>query len=132
MKPSTAFRACIALGLVSGLGLFADPATTAVGRGAVLLRLDDSPPALPLAPSFEKEDGDNGPLGLTLKNTSGNPIKASGVVSLNLGSNAVSKTKEVPEHVIERAETWTIYGLSSGDKVTIVADGFSPLVLTVP
>ena len=30
------------------------------------------------------------------------------------------------------AETWTIYGLSTGDRVTIEADGFAPLALTVP
>jgi hypothetical protein len=120
------------LGCFFSLATVLVPATRAGEGGAELRRLDDSLPALPLAATFEKEDGDNGPFGLTLKNTSGNPIKASGVLTLNLGPGAVTKTRDIPEHMIERAETWTIYGLSSGDKVTIVADGFAPLALTVP
>jgi hypothetical protein len=85
-----------------------------------------------LTGSFEKEDGVNGPYGLVLKNTSGNPIRASGRVFLNVGSDASRKTRDIPEHIVERAETWTIYGLSSGDRVTIEADGFTPVALTVP
>jgi hypothetical protein len=140
MSHSTAFRAfpalgrsaVIALGCIFGLPTILVPATGANESGAALRPMDDSLPALPLTGTFEKEDGDNGPYGLTLKNTSGNSIKASGIVLLNVGSNAYSKTKEVPEHVVARAETWTIYGLSTGDRVTIEADGFAPLTLTVP
>jgi hypothetical protein len=140
MNRSTAFRAwpalgraaSMALGCTLGLGAILVPATRAGGSGVELRRLDDSLPALPLTASFEKEDGDNGPFGLTLKNTSGSPIKASGVLTLNLGAGATGKTREIPEHMIERAETWTIYGLSTGDKVKIEADGFTPLALTVP
>jgi hypothetical protein len=120
------------LGCIFSLATVLVPATRAGESGAALWRLDDSLPALPLTGNIEKEDGDNGPYGLTLKNTSGNSIKASGIVHLNVGSNAFGKTREVPEHVIGQAEAWTIYGLSSGDRVTIEADGFAPLALTVP
>jgi hypothetical protein len=140
MNSSTAFRAyaamsgaaVFALGCFLGLSTVLVPPARAGEGGAELRRLDNSLPALPLSTNFEKEDGDNGPFGLTLKNTSGDPIKASGVVTLNLGTDAISKTRQIPEHTIERAETWTVYGLSTGDKVTIVADGFAPLAVTVP
>jgi hypothetical protein len=136
MSYSTDFRALPALGrsavitlaCIFGLPTILVPATRADESGAALRPLDDSLPALPLTGTFEKEDGDNGPFGLVLKNTSGNPIKASGV----LISSVDSKAREIPEHLVERAETWTLYGLSSGDKVTIRAGGFAPLTLTVP
>jgi hypothetical protein len=53
-------------------------------------------------------------------------------VLLSPGSNPNSKTRDIPEHVVSRAETWTIFGLSVGDRVTIEAGGFAPLVVTVP
>lgn len=98
----------------------------------MLRPLDDSLPALPLTATFEKADGVNGPYAVTLRNTSGNSIRASGSVSLNVGSTADRKIRDIPEHVVERAETWSIYGLSTGDRVTIEADGFASLALTVP
>jgi hypothetical protein len=124
--------AVIALGCIFSFAIMHVPTSRAGESGASLRPLDDSLPALPLTGTFEKEDGDNGPYGLSLKNTSGNSIRASGSVLLNVGSNANRKTRDIPEHVVDRAETWTIYGLSSGDGVTIEADGFAPLVLTVP
>jgi hypothetical protein len=122
----------IAIGCILGLAPVLSPATRAAESGAALRPLDDSLPALPLSGDFEKADGDNGPYALTLKNTSGNPVKASGVVRMNVGADASIKTRQIAGHVIERAETWTIYGLSTGDKISIEADGFAPLVLTVP
>ena len=140
MSRSTPSRACqalgrgtvIALGCVLGLAIAHVPASRAGESGAALRPLDDSLPALPLTADFEKADGNNGPYALTLRNTSGNSIRASGSVLLNVGSDANRKTRDIPEHVVERAETWTIYGLSTGDRVTIEADGFAPLALTVP
>jgi hypothetical protein len=126
--PTLCRAAVIASGCFFSVGTVLVPATRAGESGSELRRLDDSLPALPLTADFEKEDGDNGPYGLTLKNTSGNPIKASGVVVLSVDN----KAREIPEHLIERAETWTLYALSSGDKVTIQAGGFAPLALTVP
>lgn len=135
--PSRAYRAfgratVIALGCAFSLAIVHVPASRAGESGAALRPLDDSLPALPLTATFEKADGDNGPYALTLRNTSGNSIRASGSVLLNVGSNAYRKTRDIPEHVVDRAETWTIYGLSTGDRVTIEADGFAPLALTVP
>jgi hypothetical protein len=140
MNHSTAPRAfpalvkstVIAVGCILGLAALPAPTTRAGESDAVLRPLDDSLPALPLSGDFAKADGDNGPYGLTLKNTSGNPVKASGTVRMNVTPDASTKVRQIAGHVIERAETWTIYGLSSGDKVTIEADGFAPLTLTVP
>jgi hypothetical protein len=140
MSHSTPFRAhsafggstVIALGCILSLAIAHVPASGAGAGGAALRPLDDSLPALPLTATFEKADGDNGPYALTLRNTSGNPIRASGSVFLNVGSNAGRKTRDIPEHVVDRAETWTIYGLSTGDRVAIEADSFAPLALTVP
>jgi len=124
--------ALIALGCAFSLAIVDVPKSRAGVPAAVLQPRYDNLPALPLSGTFEKEDGDNGPYGLVLKNTSGNPIRASGRVFLNVASSANRKTRDIPEHVVERAETWTIYALSSGDRVTIEADGFTPLALTVP
>lgn len=130
--PTFGRAAVIALGIVIGLAIVRVPESRASSNGALLRPLDDSLPALPFTASFGKADGDNGPFEVTLRNTSGNSIRASGSVSLNVGSNADRKIRDIPEHVVERAETWSIYGLSTGDRLTIEADGFSPLALTVP
>jgi len=105
--------------------------STDVG-GPRLLSMDNQIQVLPFTATFSKADGDNGPFGLTLRNTSGNSIRASASVSLNAGPNADGKVREIPGHVVDRAETWTIYGLSTGDRVTVQADGYSALNLTVP
>ena len=124
-------RGALALaGSILGLASFPAPAAGADGIGAALTRLDDSLPALPFTSDFEKEDGDNGPYGLTLKNTSGNAIKVNVVVLPNAGSGG--NKRDIPEHLVGREESWTIYGLSTGDRVTVEAGGFAPLALTVP
>jgi len=129
--PALVKSTMIAVGGLLGLAVLA-PTTRAAESAAALRPLADSLPALPLTGDFAKADGDNGPYGLTLKNTSGNPVKASGTVRMNVTPDASTKARQIAGHVIERAETWTIYGLSTGDIITIEADGFAPLTLTVP
>ena len=131
VRPALGSFAAIALGFSLALTLAQAPAMKAAGSVA-LRPLDDALPALPLTATFDKGDGDNGPYILSLKNTSGDPIKASGTVALSVASHADKKTRDIPEHVVERGETWTIPGLASGDKVTITAAGVAPLELTVP
>jgi hypothetical protein len=131
IRPALSRVAAIALGCALGLALVQPPAMKAADSAA-LRPLDDKLPALPLTAAFDKADGDNGPYVLSLKNTSADSIKASGSVLLSVASHADKKTKDIPEHVVGRAEVWTIPGLATGDKVTIVADGFAPLELTVP
>lgn len=122
--------ALAALGCAFSLAIFVVPTSKAGEGGAALQRLDDSLPAIPLAASFEKADGDNGPYELILKNTSADPIKAAG--SVRAGTSGDRVTRDIAEHLISRAETWTITGLSEGDRVTISADGFAPLSVKVP
>jgi hypothetical protein len=97
-----------------------------------LVALDDKLPDLPFTSDFSKGDGDNGPNVLTLKNTGNADIRASGTVALAVASHGDRKTKDIPEKVVGRDESWTITSLASGDKVTITADGYAPLVLMVP
>jgi hypothetical protein len=123
--------ASIAVGCALGLALIQVPAMRAADSTA-LRPLDDKLPSLPFAASFDKADGDNGPYVLSLKNTSGDSIKASGSVLLSVAVHNNAKTRDIPEHTVGRDEVWTIPGLAVGDKVTIVAAGFSPLELTVP
>jgi len=121
----------IALGFALGLAVF--PATAARAADAAALRPLDNPlPSLPFTATFDKADGDSGPYVLSLKNTSGGPIKASGTVFLSVASHGDKKTRDIAEHVTGPAEVWTVPGLAATDKVTITADGFSPLELTVP
>jgi hypothetical protein len=123
--------ASIAMGCALVLSLASASATRAADS-ATLRSLDDKLANLPLTASFDKADGDNGPYVLSLKNTSGDSIKVSGSVLLSVMSHNNSKTRDIPEHVVGRAEVWTIPGLAAGDKVTLMASGFTPLELTVP
>jgi hypothetical protein len=122
----------IALGCIPLLALLRVPASGASESGAILRPLDDSLPVLPMTGTFEKADGDNGPYALNLKNTSGNSIRVSGSVFTGAGSNASAKIRDIPEHVVEREVTWSIFGLSTGNSVVLQAGGFAPLTLTVP
>ena len=83
-RPSFGRAAVVALGCAFSLAVVHAPASRAGEAGAALRPLDDHLPALPLTGTFQKEDGDNGPYGLSLKNTSANSIRASGSVLLNI------------------------------------------------
>jgi hypothetical protein len=120
-----------AIGCVFGLAIvqLAGAAST-----STLAPLADQAPALPLTTSFAKAaPGPNGgPYTLTLKNTSAAALKVSGKVDLSVVSHATAKSRELPAHVIPAGGTWAINDLVAADKVTLTADGFVPLTLTVP
>lgn len=88
----------------------------------------------PLESSFSKEKtGETAGLHvLTLKNISQQPVKISGVVALSVVVHNRDKTRTVPSQVLEAGKTARVEGLASHDKVTITAEGFAPLELTVP
>ena len=46
--------------------------------------------------------------------------------------HADAKVKTLPTHALDAGQIWTIKDLSAGDKLSISADGFSKLELTVP
>lgn len=98
-----------------------------------LRQMDDKAPALPLSATFTKNaSSDAGPYVLTLLNTGKSTLTVSGKVQLAVQSHAGLKTRDIPSHAIEAGKDWAISDLSAGDKVTLTADSYAPLELTVP
>lgn len=131
-RSMTSKAAFVAFGCALGLVLFQTPMLRAAGS-VQAQALDDKAPALPLTATFEKVSGaEAGPYVLNLKNVSKESIKASATVLSSLPSHANRRTMDIPEHVIEPGQVWTISDLAAADKVTVTAPGFAPLELTVP
>ncbi len=100
---------------------------------AALLRLDDKAPSLPLTASFEKvADSTGGPYVLSLKNISKDAIEVTVKIHLSVAFHANNKDRNVPAHVIDPDQVWTVSDLAAGDKITVTAAGFAPLELVVP
>ena len=128
LKIASLFACCAVLGLLVSQGPAARASAT-----ATLQPLDDKAASLPLTASFEKvANAEAGPYVLKLENTSKEAIKASAKVLTSTPSHADRKVREVPEHVVEPGQVWSIADLAAGDKVTVTAPGFAPLELTVP
>jgi hypothetical protein len=125
------FRTALALACTLALA-FACVIPARASDVTTLRALDDKAPALPLAASFAKADGEDGPYVLSLKNTSDSSVKASAKILLSVYFHADSKSRSVPEHAIDAGQVWTIPGLAANDKVIVTATGFAPLELTVP
>lgn len=125
--------ALIALGCALSLAIAPSPAARAGGTSEALMPLDDHAPSLPLTASFEKGTDPNvGPYVLNLKNVSRDAIKVGVKIHLSVVFHANSKSRNIPDHVINPSEVWSIPDLAAGDKVTVTAAGFAPLELTVP
>jgi hypothetical protein len=122
--------ALFALGCAFLAGFASAPALLAEGDSSQTAAANL--PSLPLSASFSKVAGsEDAPYVLTLKNESSNPVKASAKVLLAVAFHADSKARTVAEQTVGPGETWTIPGLAKGDRVTVSADGFAPLVLSV-
>ena len=91
----------------------------------------DNSPSLPLSAAFSKIAGADAPYVLTLKNESAASVTATAKVLLAVAFHADAKARTVADHAIGPGETWTISDLSKGDRVTVSAAGFAPLVLSV-
>jgi len=121
----------IALGCAGCLAIVHSPSLRA--EPAALRPLADEAPSLPLTPTFEKmAESDNGPYVLSLKNISKDAVTASAQIVPSVAFHANAKVRNLPDHVIDPGQVWTIPELAAGDKVTITAKGFAPLELTVP
>jgi hypothetical protein len=130
---SVTFRkALIALGCALILTVAQVPAVQAADTAA-MKPVADKALSLPLAPTFEKvTTGENGPYELNLKNVSKDAITASAQVMPSVAFHANAKVRNIPDHVIDPGQVWTITELAATDKVVISAKGFAPLELTVP
>jgi len=131
-RPAIGRTALIALGCAFSLAFVQIPAAKA-GDTAALRPLDDKAPSLPLTAAFEKgTDPDIGPYILNLKNVSKDAIKVRVKIHLSVAFHANNKDRNLPDHVIDPGQVWTVSDLAAADKVTVTADGFAPLELTVP
>lgn len=141
MNSSNTSRACpafggialIALGCVLSLTMAQIPAARAGDNSPSLRPLDDKAASLPLTSDFSKgTDANMGPYILSLTNTSKNAIKVSAKIHLSVSFHANTKDRNISDHVIDSGQVWTIDDLAAADTVTVTADGFAPLELTVP
>jgi len=121
----------LVLGCAFGLAL---AQLSAAPASASLQTLADKPASLPLTATFEKGPASEtgGPYVLKLTNTSATAVTASAAIVASVSSHASAKNRTVPAHTVEPGAVWAISDLASGDKVTVTADGFAPLELTVP
>ena len=124
--------ALISLGCAFGFALALTPALRAAENATLQTRADATPAkALPLTSTFEKSS-ETGPYILKLKNTSMDVVKVSAKVSQSVALHANAKDRNISDHSIDPGQVWTISELAATDKVTISADGYAPLELTVP
>jgi len=136
MNVSTVFsRRNVARAALAALGCafaVALAPTSPAAAATTLNALDDKAPSLPLAATFAKSEGDDGPYVLSLKNTSDSSVTVSAKILLSVYFHADSKAKNIPDHAIDAGQVWTIPGLAANDKVIVSDTGFAPLELTVP
>ena len=93
----------------------------------------DKAPSLPVTATFEKvtTDGVSG-YALNLKNDSADALKVTVTITPSVVFHADAKVKTLPAHAIDAGQVWTIKDLAAGDKLSVAADGFAKLELTVP
>jgi hypothetical protein len=121
--------------LVLGAALFslAPFAAIAADDASAPQPLADQAAPLPLQATFHKtKSGENaGLFTLRLKNTSADTITATASIIVSVPVHNNPKVREEPAHAIKPGKSWSIRKLAAGDKVTVKADGFAPLELTV-
>jgi hypothetical protein len=128
MKATNLFRqSALVLGVLFSLTL---GAAAAVDQPSVTSRAD-KPAAVPVAATFAKAEGDKGPYVLTLKSTSATTLKVNVVVAESIKSHAKPGQRK-NDYTIEAGKSATVEALAAHDKVTVSAEGFAPLELTVP
>lgn len=125
----------IAVTLALGAVVFATDAIAApesAGRAAVQ-RLADQAAPMPVTATFAKNASakTDGPYVLTLKNTSETPITVSVRVDQDVTVHNRPKNRTVGPQEIAPGKEWRIDDLAALDKVTVSADGYESLTLTV-
>jgi hypothetical protein len=96
--------------------------------------LSDQAAKLPLEHSFNKEKTGEyaGLYTLTLKNTSAAAVKVNVLVERSVVVHNRPKSETLPAETIKPGASMKVEVLAAHDKVTVTADGFAPLHLTVP
>lgn len=122
--------ALLALG---GAFAFASLSSARAVDTAMLQRLADKAPAAPLKAAFTKDDSgkNEAPYSLTLTNTGEHAVKVAANIDLSVVVHNRPKSRDVAAQVIEPGKSLKIDDLAAGDKVTVTADGYEPLHLTV-
>ena len=105
-------------------------AASAKADAAALQPRADQPAALPILPAFAKVEGDKGPNVLTLTNTSKDALSITVVVVESVRSHYKPTTRKTT-HALESGKSVEIDTLAAHDEVTVSAEGFAPLKLTV-
>jgi len=121
----------LALGSAFSLVLFLAPSARA--DASAPSPLADKSATVPVTATFEKvsADGVNG-YALNLKNVSSESLKLTVTITPSVVFHADAKVKTLPEHALDAGQTWTIKDLAAGDKLSVAAEGFGKLELTVP
>jgi len=68
---------------------------------------------------------------LSLKNDSNEAITATATIVQSVTYHANAKTRTLPAHVVAAGEVWKIADLGMGDRITVAAEGFANLEVTV-
>lgn len=123
----------IALLALGGAFAFASLSLARAVDTAMLQRLADTAPAAPLKAAFTKDDSgkNEAPYTLTLTNTGAHAVKVAATIDLSVVVHNRPKSRDVAAQTIEPGKTLAIDDLAAGDKVTVTADGYAPLHLTV-
>ncbi|HVU26092.1 MAG TPA: hypothetical protein VHE13_18315 [Opitutus sp.] len=116
-------------------GAFLLPSFSSAASPAPHALADNAAP-LPLKATFrkakKKADEDAAGYTLRLRNTSDKAVSVSATIIVSVPVHNNPKVREESAHEIAAGKSWTIKGLAAQDKVTVKADGFAPLELTVP
>ena len=90
--------------------------------------------ALPLKASFVKDTSGKheAPMVLNLKNESAEAVTVTTHIDLSVVVHNRPKTRDLPAQTVAAGAVLTIDNLAPEDKVTLSADGYAPLVVTVP
>ena len=132
VRPAACRTALFAFGCALSLALVQTPALKAADPAAPQAPAVKAP-SLPVTATFEKVAGaERGPYVLKLKNVSQDTLKVTAKILLSVAFHMGSKHWDLPEHAIDPGQVWSIPDLSAGDKITLTAEGFAPLELTVP
>ena len=107
---------------------------------ASALKAADAPAApaakaakLPVAVTFEKNpSAEKGQYILVVKNEGKSALDLRAQIALSVAFHGTNRNKDVAPHTLGPGESWKISDLAAGDAVTLNANGYESLTVTVP